>query len=180
MKKKDISILISLILRHKPSCIGLVLDKNGWADSAEMIQKINANKNVCLDMILLEEIVKTDDKQRYSFNDDKSKIRANQGHSIDGVDLNLTAVEPPSILFHGTALKSLESIKKEGLTAQSRKHVHLSLNIDTATKVGSRHGTPIILNISAGKMHSDGHQFFCSENGVWLTGSVPVAYIEFP
>jgi putative RNA 2'-phosphotransferase len=173
-----LSKFLSLILRHKPETIGLTLDENGWADVAQLIYLANQNQTP-LTQNLLEEIVATNDKQRFSFNQDKSKIRANQGHSLV-IDLALIAQEPPACLFHGTAIRFIESIQERGLVAGSRQHVHLSLDRTTAIKVGERHGKPVVLKIWANKMHLAGFEFFQSDNGVWLTKHVPTEYIVFP
>ncbi len=127
---------------------------------------------------LLEDIVAGDDKQRYSYNADGSKIRANQGHSIH-IDLNLTPIEPPEFLFHGTAVRNVTSIREHGLLKQNRHHVHLSENQETARRVGARYGKPVILTISAKAMTEAGYTFYRSENHVWLTDTVPVEYITF-
>lgn len=174
-----LSKFLSLILRHKPETIDLTLDENGWADVAELIYLANKHNKTPLTRALLEEIVASNDKQRFAFNEDKSKIRANQGHSI-AIDLALVPQAPPDILFHGTATRFIESIRTQGLIAKSRQHVHLSKDKATAIKVGSRHGKPVVLNIWATKMHLAGFEFFRSDNGVWLTKHVPVEYIEFP
>lgn len=137
---------ISLILRHKPETINLKLDKNGWADTKELIEKISKSGRE-IDFKTLERIVNENNKKRYSFNDDKTKIRAVQGHSIK-VDLELKEVVPPAILYHGTAFKNLESIKKQGIKKMNRQHVHLSADIGTAKNVATRHsGKYIILEI---------------------------------
>lgn len=172
---KHLSKFISLVLRHKPEEIGLVLDANGWADTEELIRKIN-EKGGGLTLSILEEIVETNDKKRFAFNEDHSRIRASQGHSIDVV-LGLEPVQPPDILYHGTAEKNLPSILENGLASQSRQHVHLSATTDTARQVGSRHGKPVVLTINAAAMYKDGHVFFLSANKVWLTHSVPLKYI---
>lgn len=174
---KKISKFLSLVLRHKPETIGLEMDKNGWVSVKELLKKTKS-KFPELNMGLLEEVVSTNDKQRFSFNENKTKIRANQGHSID-VDLKYTEQEPPEILFHGTVDKFLKNIKNEGLQKMSRHHVHLSADEETATKVGSRRGKPVILVIESGKMHSDGIKFYKSENEVWLTDMVEPKYIKF-
>ncbi|MBX3253822.1 MAG: RNA 2'-phosphotransferase [Chitinophagaceae bacterium] len=173
---KHISKLMSLVLRHKPETIGLKLDENGWADTMKLIEKMNSNYNYGVDISLLEEVVTTNDKKRFSFNDDKTKIRANQGHSLD-IELNLEPVTPPDILYHGTAVHFLDSILKNGLQKQSRQHVHLSATEETAKAVGSRHGKPVILTIRAKEMSAKGYLFFLSANQVWLTEQVPVEYI---
>jgi len=171
---KKISKFLSLVLRHKPEAAGLTLDNNGWVAIEELIQGAN-NAGIQLNRDKLETVVRESDKQRFAIQGDR--IRANQGHSVD-VDLELSPTTPPNVLFHGTVLKFLAQIEVEGLQKLKRQHVHLSPDIDTAMKVGARRGKPIILEIDAGKMFEDGHQFYCSENGVWLTESVPILYIK--
>lgn len=177
MDLKRTSVFISLILRHQPEVIGISLDRHGWANVRELIDGINKSGKYNIDMSTLEEIVRTDNKQRYSFNEDKTKIRANQGHSIN-VDVELKEAVPPEILYHGTAEKYVDPINKEGLKPKGRLYVHLSKDIDTAIKVGSRHGKPVVYNVFAGEMHRQGYQFFLSENGVWLTRIVPANFIK--
>lgn len=178
MKTTEISKFISLILRHKPETIGITLDEHGWADVKELIDGINKaqpeQKQITFE--LLEEIVKTDNKQRYSFNEDKTLIRANQGHSI-AVDVELAQVAPPDILWHGTGEKYAASIQKEGLIPKSRLYVHLSADSETAKNVGSRHGKPVVYMVQSGRMAADGFTFYRSVNGVWLTKAVPVKYL---
>lgn len=175
---KDLSSLskfISLILRHKPDAIGIALDEHGWANVEELIAGIR--KTRMFDMEMLEEIVRTDSKMRYSFNEDKTLIRANQGHSIP-VDVELPAAMPPEYLYHGTGQKYMESIEKTGLIPKSRLYVHLSGDIDTAVKVGSRHGKPAVYRVASGQMQAAGFVFYRSVNGVWLVNEVPAAYLE--
>ena len=175
MTDVDTSKLISLILRHKPETIGITLDEHGWANVDELIAGIS--KTHPLDMVGLERIVAEDEKQRYSFNDDKTLIRANQGHSIP-VDVELEEVEPPEVLYHGTGEKFVASIDEQGLIPKSRLYVHLSGDMDTARKVGHRHGKPVIYSVKSGEMFRDGIVFYRSVNGVWLTKIVPVKYLE--
>lgn len=170
----DTSRFISLILRHKPETIGITLDEHGWANVKDLIEGIKKTRP--FDMDMLEEIVRTDNKQRYSFNEDKTLIRANQGHSIP-VDVELTKAVPPDILYHGTGEKYVSSIDKEGLLPKSRLYVHLSKDEDTAVNVGKRHGKPVVYKVDARKMQEDGFEFFLSVNGVWLTKEVTVKYI---
>lgn len=174
---KKISKFLSLILRHKPAIIGLDLDENGWAETEDLLEKL-AKNNKKIDLKTLEEVVANNNKKRFAFNADKTKIRASQGHSID-VKLGYTPVEPPETLFHGTATRFLESIQKQGLLKGNRHQVHLSKNIDTATNVGSRHGKVVVLKVKALEMHQAGFEFFVSENQVWLTDHVPVEYLEY-
>lgn len=171
-----ISKFISLILRHQPDKIGIKLDEHGWADVRELISGINKSGKA-IDMEMLERIVSEDDKQRYSFNADCTKIRANQGHSVK-VDVELKECQPPDVLYHGTAERFISSIKAEGIKSKSRLYVHLSSDESTAVKVGSRHGAPRVLLIDAAKMYVDGFRFYLSENGVWLTENVPAEYLR--
>ena len=173
---KNTSKFISLILRHKPETIGISLDEHGWADVQELIDGINASGSDHLDMDQLEEIVRTDEKQRYSFNEDHTLIRANQGHSIP-VDVELEEKIPPALLYHGTGEKYVSSIDEQGLISKSRLYVHLSSDIPTAKKVGSRHGKPVIYTVDCAKMAADGFKFYLSANNVWLTKTVPVRYL---
>ncbi|HML64801.1 MULTISPECIES: RNA 2'-phosphotransferase [Dysgonomonas] len=174
--KKRIGKFLSLVLRHDPDKIGLELDEQGWANVKDMIDKCKKYR-YHFSMEDLIEIVETNDKQRYSFNEKRNKIRANQGHSIN-IDLALSPVEPPEFLYHGTATRFLSSIMEQGIIKGSRQHVHLSKDKETATKVGSRHGKVIVLTIMTGKMHKDGILFYQSDNGVWLTDYVDVKYIS--
>lgn len=171
----DTSKFLSLILRHKPETIEIKLDEHGWADVSELISGISKTRP--FDMKMLEEIVRTDSKQRYSFNKDKTLIRANQGHSIS-VDVELEKKTPPEFLYHGTGEKFVSSIDKEGLLSKSRLYVHLSKDTETAVKVGSRHGKPVVYRVTAGKMADEGFEFFLSVNGVWLTKAVPAEYLS--
>ena len=166
------SKFISLILRHKPETIGIKLDAHGWAPVDQLLTGVG------ISMEDLERIVGTDEKQRYSFNEDKTLIRANQGHSIP-VDLELEEREPPEYLYHGTVGRFLGSIQKEGLKRGSRQFVHLSPDVETAVKVGQRRGKPVVLQVAAGRMHREGYRFYLSANGVWLTEAVPPQYLKF-
>lgn len=177
MKLKSTSKFISLILRHKPEAIGITLDGHGWADVRELIDGVNRSGGHALDMETLEEIVRTDEKQRYSFNEGHTLIRANQGHSVP-VDVEPEEKIPPDLLWHGTGEKYVPSIDKQGLIPKSRLYVHLSSDKETARKVGSRHGKPVIYSIDCRKMSKDGYRFFLSANGVWLTKSVPPEYLK--
>ena len=167
---------LSKILRHKPEIIGITLDEHGWADVEELISGVQKTKPE-FSREILEEIVRTNNKQRYSFNEDHTKIRANQGHSLS-VDVELKEAVPPEVLYHGTGNKSVASIEKEGLLPMGRLYVHLSKDVDTARKVGSRHGKPVIFIVKAGQMQREGYGFYLSENEVWLTKTVPTRYLE--
>ena len=176
-RMRNTSKFISLILRHNPQVIGISLDEHGWADVQDLIEGINRTEGHSLDMDTLEEIVRTDEKQRYSFNEDHSLIRANQGHSIP-VDVELEEKIPPDLLWHGTGQKYVSSIDVQGLIPKSRLYVHLSSDMETARKVGSRHGRPVIYQVECRKMTEDGYRFFLSANRVWLTKEVPVEYLK--
>lgn len=175
--KKSLSVFISLILRHRPEVIGIELEKYGaWAKVDELIAGIKkSGRNI--NMEILEEIVKEDSKTRYSFNEDKTKIRANQGHSVK-VYVDMEVKAPPENLYHGTVEKNLNSIKQSGICKMSRLFVHLSQDIETAKKVGGRRGKPIILVIDSAEMYNDGYVFLLSSNGVWQCDHVPYKYVK--
>ncbi|MBQ1302074.1 MAG: RNA 2'-phosphotransferase [Firmicutes bacterium] len=175
MSLNKTSKFISLILRHRPEVIGIELDEHGWADVGELIAGVAKSRP--FDMEMLEEIVRTVSKQRYSFNEDRTLIRANQGHSIP-VDVELEQKEPPEVLYHGTGEKFVSSIDRQGLIPKSRLYVHLSPDEATAQNVGRRHGKPVIYEVMAGEMARDGKAFFLSVNGVWLTKAVPAEYLK--
>ena len=175
-KNKKLSVFISLVLRHNPEAAGIRLDSHGWADVDELIKGIKQSGRK-INRDILEEIVRTDEKGRYSFDEEKKKIRANQGHSIP-VDVELEEKTPPQYLYHGTASRFLNGIFKEGLKPMSRLYVHLSPDKETAKKVGKRHGTVVVLLVDAGKMAEDGLVFFQSANGVWLTKQVLPKYLH--
>jgi putative RNA 2'-phosphotransferase len=177
MSKPDVSKskFLSLVLRHQPEKIGVQLDENGWIEVDTLLSAV-ASHGMRLGRDELDRLVRENDKQRFAFSEDGSRIRANQGHSIE-VDLALEAQEPPETLFHGTVEKFLPTILQEGLRKGERHHVHLSPNLETAVKVGQRRGNPIILEIASGQMHRDGHAFFVSGNGVWLVEQVPPQYL---
>ncbi len=174
----NISKFLSLVLRHQPEIIGLTLDDNGWANVDELIERINSTGRR-LDRTLLDRVVAENNKRRFSMSADGLSIRANQGHSIE-VDLALKAVEPPEVLYHGTATRFLDSIRASGLHSGSRQHVHLSSDLTTATAVGKRHGRPAVLHIKAREMSLAGYLFYLSDNEVWLTERVPAEFIGFP
>lgn len=175
MSLTETSRFISLILRHKPEAIGISLDEHGWANVDELIVGISKTQPFSMDM--LEKIVNTDDKMRYSFNEDKTLIRANQGHSVP-VDVELEEKALPEYLFHGTGEKYVSSIDSQGLLPKSRLYVHLSDNTTTAEKVGKRHGKPVIYRVNSGEMQKNGYKFYLSVNGVWLTKTVPFCFLE--
>lgn len=171
----QMSKFLSLILRHKPETIGITLEQHGWAKVDELIDKMQPHYP--FSRLLLEEIVRTDAKQRYALSDDGQRIRANQGHSI-AVDVELTPLQPPKVLFHGTATRFAYSIEEQGLLPQGRLYTHLSQDVETAKNVGKRHGKPLIYEIDAQRMAADGYVFFQSANGVWLTKHVPPQYLR--
>ncbi len=169
------SRFLSYVLRHDPDKIGIRLDRGGWVLIEDLVSRSRA-AGVSLSEELIREIVRTCDKQRYAISPDGKRIRANQGHSVR-VDLGLTAMEPPTVLYHGTATRFLDSILADGLRPGSRIHVHLSADIPTAMKVGSRHGKGVVLAVDSKAMCDQGHEFFVSENGVWLTHHVPQQFL---
>ena len=163
---------LCLVLRHHPEAAGISLDAYGWADVGALLQGV-CDAGWQIDMETLDRIVQKDNKQRYSFNKDRTKIRANQGHSIQ-VDVELRKVQPPQYLYHGTAARFLPAIRTNGIRKMNRQYVHLSPDYQTAVAVGRRHGSPVVvLRIDAGAMAQNGMAFFRSENGVWLCEYVP-------
>jgi putative RNA 2'-phosphotransferase len=178
MNDVTISKFLSLVLRHQPETIGLTLDTNGWTDLDELVECARAHgKHLTTGDIL--RVTANNDKRRFTLSEDSRRIRAAQGHSVQ-VELDLAPLAPPEILFHGTATRFAEAILREGLKPQSRQHVHLSLDEETAVKVGQRHGKPYIFRVEAGRMHAEGFVFFRAENGVWLTSTVPPGFLIAP
>ena len=171
-----ISRYLSKHLRHQPSRLGLTLEPGGWV-SVDTLLVACASHSFPVSAEELREVVARNDKQRFAFDASGRAIRANQGHSVD-VDLELLPVSPPGVLFHGTGLRSVESIRLSGLLKRGRHHVHLSLDRDTALRVGQRHGRPFVFTVDAARMAADGHVFFVSANGVWLTDAVPPQYLS--
>lgn len=173
---KKLSVFLSLVLRHHPDAAGISLDPHGWADVDELLNGVKQTGRK-INREILEEIVRTDEKGRYSFDETGRKIRANQGHSVS-VDVELKEKLPPQFLYHGTASRFLDRIFAEGLKPMSRLYVHLSPDEKTARKVGKRHGKEVVLQVDAGKMAQEGMVFFLSANGVWLTKHVPPKYLQ--
>jgi putative RNA 2'-phosphotransferase len=167
---------LSLVLRHRPELIHVTMDAHGWVDIDELITNANKYKKIHVTKEILAEIVKTNDKQRYVIDPETNKIRANQGHSI-AIDLALEPQIPPDELYHGTAVRFLESIMEQGIKPMSRQYVHLSRTVEIAETVGKRHGAPIVLYIDTKAMHKNGRTFYLSENKVWLVDYVPREYI---
>lgn len=170
-----ISKFLSLVLRHKPDAIGIQLDEYGWADITDLVEK-SRKAGVNLNPDVICKIVATSDKQRFAISEDGLRIRANQGHSI-AVDLGYEEMEPPPLLYHGTATRNLTSIRQQGIIKSDRQYVHLSLDKETAEAVGKRYGKPVVLTVQADRMQQDGFRFYRSANGVWLTDHVPEEYI---
>lgn len=172
---KTISKFLSLVLRHKPEKIGIDLDENGWTQVSQLIEK-SKKHGIDIDFEILSAIVATSDKKRFAFDETQSKIRANQGHSLE-INLGYSPQQPPEILYHGTGEKYVASILATGLDKRNRHHVHLSNDIETALSVGQRHGKPFVFIILAEQMFLDKFDFFLSDNGVWLTETVPTKYL---
>lgn len=171
----QLSKFLSFVLRHKPEAIGLTLDLQGWANIDELIERGNA-AGTQFDHDDLRQVVETSDKKRFSISADGLRIRAAQGHSVT-VELGLSPQEPPSVLYHGTAARLVESILSTGLKPQARQQVHLSADEATAHRVGQRHGKPVIFKIEALRMHAKGFKFYLADNGVWLTDHVPPQFL---
>jgi putative RNA 2'-phosphotransferase len=177
-RHRKVSKFLSLVLRHQPARIGLVLDAQGWAEIDAVIARAGEH-GMALTREELLHVVATSDKQRFALDDTGRRIRANQGHSID-INLGLQPREPPAVLFHGTAETNLASIRAQGLKPDRRQQVHLSPDLATATAVGQRHGRPVVLRVAAGCMWAAGFALYRAENGVWLTDAVPPEFIQFP
>ena len=171
-----LSKFLSLVLRHEPGAIGIELDRQGWADVDELVARCAAH-GTPITREVLETLVATSPKRRFALSEDGRRVRASQGHSID-VELGYEPATPPETLYHGTVETILDAIRDEGLRRMERHHVHLSADLETATIVGRRRGRAVVLRVDAGRMHRDGHAFFVSANGVWLTEHVPPAYLE--
>jgi putative RNA 2'-phosphotransferase len=171
-----VSKYLSKHLRHQPERLGLVLAPGGWVEVEQLLQAC-ARNSFPISRAELEQVVAQNDKQRFAFDESGRLIRANQGHSVE-VDLQLEAVEPPELLYHGTADPNVASILKSGLQKMSRHHVHLSPDVETARRVGARHGRPVILAVDAGAMHRAGHLFYRAQNGVWLAEEVPPEFLR--
>ncbi|MDH4275676.1 MAG: RNA 2'-phosphotransferase [Gammaproteobacteria bacterium] len=173
----DTSKFLSYVLRHEPQTIGLILDGEGWADIAALIEGAKrAGKTI--DRDLIQQVVNTSDKKRFTISEDGLRIRAVQGHSAKNVAITYPEKVPPEFLYHGTATRFLGSILKEGLRPGERQHVHLSEDVKTATAVGQRYGKPVVLKIEALRMHQQGFKFFQAENGVWLVCGVPAEQLR--
>ena len=175
-RRTKISKFLSLILRHAPETVGLTLEANGWVKVDDLIRACAKNGR---DFTLseLQEVVETNDKKRFAFDESGRKIRASQGHSVE-VEIDFEQKTPPAVLYHGTAEKNVGLILQDGLRKMNRHHVHLSADRQTALKVGIRHGKPVIFEIDAPAMLENNHQFFVSANGVWLTKSVPPQFLR--
>ena len=169
------SKFLSLILRHKPEAAGIELSPEGWADVGELLAGM-ARRGHALGFADLVEVVEKNDKRRFAFNEDRTRIRAVQGHSRT-VELGYASVPPPDRLFHGTVERFVAAIRSEGLVPGRRQHVHLSRNREIAEQVGRRRGEPVILTVDSAAMAAGGHLFYLADNGVWLTAHVPAAFI---
>jgi putative RNA 2'-phosphotransferase len=172
----ETSKFLSYVLRHQPEAIGITLNSEGWIEISKLIVAA-ANYGKQLDRDLIQTVVATNDKKRFAISEDGLHIRAVQGHSTDSVNIRYAEKVPPEFLYHGTATRFLNAIRKEGLRPGSRQHVHLSQDEHTAISVGQRHGKPVVLKIQALLMYEKGFKFFQAENGVWLTNVVPTAHI---
>jgi putative RNA 2'-phosphotransferase len=170
------SKFLSYVLRHHPESIGLILDPEGWANVDTLVARANATGRL-LDRELLATVVATNEKQRFAFSDDRRLIRAVQGHSIQSVAIRHIEKLPPEFLYHGTAVRFLNSIREAGLHSGARHHVHLSTDKPSAMRVGQRHGKPVVLTIAAGEMSEAGFKFFQADNGVWLATHIPPQFI---
>ena len=171
-----VSKYLSKHLRHQPQSLGLTLQPGGWVGVEELLAAC-AKSRFFISRAQLDAVVADNDKQRFSFDESGERIRANQGHSVE-VDLALVAQLPPETLYHGTGAGSVEAIRREGLLKLRRHHVHLSPNVETARRVGARHGKPHLFVVDTQAMHVAGHLFYCSDNGVWLTDHIPPEFLR--
>ncbi len=178
MTRREVTIskFLSLVLRHKPERVGIVLDEAGWVGVSELLKACNA-RGFPLTLEELQSVVANNDKKRFAFSEDGARVRASQGHSVK-IELDYAPAVPPEILYHGTAERFLSSIKEKGLIKGNRHHVHLSEDATTARAVGQRYGKPFVLEVKSGLMHTDEHMFYRTDNGVWLTEHVPPVYID--
>ena len=167
---------LSRHLRHDPGRLGLTLGPGGWVEVDDLLRACAA-RSFALTRSELEEVVERNDKRRFSFDETGTRIRANQGHSVE-IDLGLPATAPPALLFHGTSEGTVDAIMRDGLRRMGRHHVHLSPDVPTALRVGGRRGRPVVLEVDAHRMAADGHEFYVSDNGVWLTLEVPAEYLS--
>lgn len=174
--QKRISKFLSLILRHQPEKVGLELEQGGWVDVADLLAACEKN-GFAFTLDELKTVVENNDKKRFSFDESETKIRASQGHSVE-IKIEFEQKEPPDVLYHGTAEKNVDSILKDGLSKMSRHHVHLSVDIETAKKVGMRYGKPVIFQVDTRGMIESSFEFFVSANGVWLVDSVPLQFLQ--
>ncbi|WP_106398201.1 RNA 2'-phosphotransferase [Actinocorallia populi] len=177
-RRVKVSRYLSRHLRHEPERLGIVLDPAGWTDVAALLAACRA-RGLPLTLEELHEVVETNDKRRFAFSEDGLRLRANQGHTVE-VDLDLPVTAPPPVLYHGTVARFLPLIRREGLRPMTRHDVHLSPDLETARKVGSRRGVPVVLTVDAAAMAAAGHAFRVTANGVWLAPAVPPAYLAFP
>lgn len=182
MKNNDLSKFLCMILRHKPETIGITLDSHGWADINELIRGINNYYgDNAIDHEKLAKIVDTDNKNRYSIDEDFERIRCNQGHSIK-VDVELKQATPPSVLYHGTTIEALQKIKESGhVSKMSRLYIHMNQDVSKAEQSAKRWKgkIPTVLWIDTDAMVGDGYEFYLSENGVWLVNDIPIKYVLY-
>ncbi len=172
-----ISKYLSRHLRHQPERLGLTVRPGGWVSVAALLTACERS-DFPISRRELEEVVERNDKRRFSLDSARQMVRANQGHSI-AVDLQLTPATPPPTLFHGTNVRAIDRIWREGLLPMGRHHVHLSTDVKTANSVGSRRGSPVVLTVQAARMASDGYSFYETDNGVWLVNAVPATYLSY-
>jgi putative RNA 2'-phosphotransferase len=172
------SKFMSYVLRHDPDSIGLSLDESGWAELSDLLRCAD-RASVRLSQELIDVVLSSGGKQRFSLSGDGRRIRANYGHSLP-IEVDLEPGVPPPLLFHGTAVRFLDSISKKGLAPRGRQYVHLCRDRETAMRVGRRHGPAVVLTVDTRSMLADGGEFLEAPDGVWLTRSVPVAFIRFP
>lgn len=176
MNDTSLSRFVSYVLRHRPNEAGVAIDKEGWLDADALIEAAR-RKGFSVDRTGLKMLVETSDKKRFTLSNDGNRIRAAQGHSTAEVDITFATRLPPAVLYHGTAKANLSSILEHGLRPGKRHYVHLSPDEATARSVGRRHGEPVVLIVDSARMRNAGNEFYCSDNGVWLTRYVAPEFL---
>lgn len=157
-----------MLLRHNPD--GLEMDSNGWVSVDDLLVKVGISKEE------LDDIVHNNNKKRFAYSEDDKRIRARQGHSLH-VDVQLRPYVPVGKLYHGSTVDNVRSIRENGINSGTRLHVHMTDDMETAIRVGLRHGKPFVFEIDASRMYAEGILFYVSDNGVFLTEFVHAKYI---
>lgn len=164
---KKVSIYLSLVLKYKPEYAGVTLDEYGWTNVSDLIQGVS--KKYPIDIDILEEIVYTDNRQRYQFNHNHTRIRATRRTLNSKTDL--VRSKPPENLYFVASKKQIDAIDRDGLMPKESRYVRLTDNIKP-------NKTAFAYRISSGLMHNASFIFYRSNNGDWLTERIPRGFIE--